>query len=131
MPLLSEAAWIWEALKLLLRFAPHAEKFITRRVASRPEIDGTGAEIYQQLAGTQASLEAQLNDLRRQAQEQNLKLNQIHDEMCGLQQQLEASLTLVRETRREIAALGLWLWVTAGTSLLIAILVLILLFLRH
>ena len=131
MPTLSEIGWIWEGVKLLLRFAPAAEKLVTNRLSAGVDSSQTEIQLFEQFQETQADLEAQLNDLRKQSQEQNLKLNQIQVEIHGLQQQLEVSLTHIREARNDLARLWFWVRVTAGSSLLTAVLLILLFILRR
>ncbi len=131
MPLLSELAWIWEGIKLLRRLAPVVERFVTGVQPGLRLEDGVSeADVRDQIAHAHAGLEARLNDLRKQEQEQNLKLNQVQEEIRGLQQQLEASLTLLRETSRQIATLWIWLRITASLLAAVLVFVLILLFRR-
>ena len=131
MPFLSEFAWILQAFRLLRRFAPLLERVVLGdRPALPPGARESNTALSDQIADTHALLEARLNDLRKQAQEQNLKLNQIQDDLHGLQNQLDASLTLLRETKREIAALLPWLLASVVLSLA-AVVFLVILVVRH
>ena len=132
MPLLSELGWIWEVVKLLGRFAPLADRLAPHANPQLPlvAIDALDQEIQEQLMTLRGRLEAPMNDLRKQVQEQNLKLHQIEEELHGLQHELGSTLKLAREIKEEMSVLRLWLFVALGTSTLTAILVLVLL-LRH
>lgn len=131
MPSFTELAWILEALKLLRRFAPLVERFIAGdRQAFGSAIEPFGAEVRQIVGDSQARLEAQINDLRKQTQEQHLKLNQLQEQVGRVQQDCEHALELARESGRQLAALGKWVKMTAAFAILSSLLAMTLLLRR-
>jgi hypothetical protein len=129
---LAELGWILEVIKLLGRFAPLADRLVTRGSPQLPAttIDALDMEIQDELATLRSRLEAPMNDLRKRVQEQNLRLHQIQEELHSVQSELHSTLKLTREIMDEMAALRLWLFVTLGTAGFCALL-LVFLLLRH
>jgi len=132
MPLLLELGWILEVIKLLGRFAPLADRLVSHapKELPPPTIDALDAELQDQISILRNRFEAPMNDLRKQVQEQNLKLHQIQQDLHNLHAEVSNAQKLAQEIKHELATFRLLLLITLSTAGVSVILVLFLL-LRH